>query len=112
MQSTEEVSKPQCAAGIFPDDRVRKERVWPCLLSSHRMSVLLIGVEGFPHGGFRHFIRYINIRGVRPEERGEEKKREFVGREYGFRERSQCGSFHRVREIRMQHTKQPKHACR
>lgn len=36
--------------------------------------VLLVGVEGFPHGGFRHFIRYVNIRGVRPEEPGEEEE--------------------------------------
>ncbi len=55
---------------------VQIRRVWPCLLSSHRMSVLLIGVEGFPHGGFRHFIRYVNIRGVTPEEQVEEKEEE------------------------------------
>ena len=55
---------------------VRKKRAWPCLLSSHRTRVLLIGVEGFPHGGFRHFIRYINIRGITPEEPGEEKQGE------------------------------------
>lgn len=34
----------------------------------------MIGVEGFPHSGFRHFIRYINIRGVTPEEQGEGKQ--------------------------------------
>lgn len=45
-----------------------------CLLCGHRTSVLLIGVEGFPHRGFRHFIRYVNIRGVRPEEPGEEEE--------------------------------------
>lgn len=58
----------------------------PCLLSSHRTRVLWIGVEGFPHSGFRHFIRYINVRGVTPEEQGE----------FGFRERSQDVSTHRV----------------
>lgn len=45
-----------------------------CLLCGRRTAVLLIGVEGFPHGGFRHFIRYVNIRGVRPEEPGEEEE--------------------------------------
>ncbi len=68
---------------------VRIKRVWPCLLSSHRTRVLLIGVEGFPHGGFRHFIRYINIRGVTPEEQGEEKegknrKQMVLGVNWGF----------------------------
>lgn len=47
----------------------------PCLLCGRRATVLLIGVEGFPHSCFRHFIRYVNIRGVRPEERGERKRR-------------------------------------
>lgn len=46
--------------------------MWPCLFRSQRTSVLLIGVERFPHGGFRHFIRYVNIRGVTPEEHGKE----------------------------------------
>ena len=54
--------------------------MWPCLLSSHRTRVLLIGVEGFPHGGFRHFIRNINIRGVTPKEQGEEKEGQKAGR--------------------------------
>lgn len=45
-----------------------------CLLCARRTTVLLIGVQGFPHGGFRHFIRYVNIRGVRPEEPGEEEE--------------------------------------
>lgn len=55
--------------------------MWPCLLSSHRTRVTLTGVEGFPHGGFRHFIRNINLRGVTPEEQGEEEGmiREKVG---------------------------------
>lgn len=45
-----------------------------CLLCGRRTTVLLVGVEGFPHSGFRHFIRYVNIRGVRPEERAEEEE--------------------------------------
>lgn len=45
-----------------------------CLLCGCRTTVLLVGVEGFPHSGFRHFIRYVNIRGVRPEERAEEEE--------------------------------------
>lgn len=45
-----------------------------CLLCDRRTIVLLVGVEGFPHSGFRHFIRYVNIRGVRPEERAEEEE--------------------------------------
>lgn len=45
----------------------------PCLLRSHRTWVSLIGVEGFPHSGFRHFIRYINVRGVTPGEQGEKR---------------------------------------
>lgn len=36
----------------------------------------MIGVEGFPHSGFRHFIRYINLRGVTPGEMGEEEEDE------------------------------------
>lgn len=68
---------------------VRKKRVWPCLLSGHRTSVLLIGVEGFPHGSFRHFIRYINIRGITPMDQGEEKegkhrKQTMLGVSWGF----------------------------
>lgn len=35
----------------------------------------MIGAERFPHGGFRHFVRYINIRGITPGERGGEKER-------------------------------------
>lgn len=54
----------------------REKRAQPCLLSSHRTNVLLIGVEGFPHSGFRHFIRYINVRGVTPGEQGEEEEGE------------------------------------
>lgn len=55
--------------------RVRGEKgVWPCLLRHHRARVLLTGVEGFPHGGFRHFIGNINIRRVRPERHGGEKE--------------------------------------
>lgn len=68
----------------------------PCLLSSHRTNVLWIGVEGFPHSGFRHFIRYINIRGVTPEEQGEGKEdenrkqiRDMVVGDVRLRERSQ-----------------------
>lgn len=76
MPSTKEASDHNVQREYFQMTGVRKERVWPCLLSSHRTSVLLIGVEGFPHGGFRHFIRYINIRGVTPEEQGEEKEDE------------------------------------
>lgn len=53
---------------------MREERVEPCLLSRYRTNVLLVRVEGFPHSGFRHFIRYINIRGVTPEEQGEERR--------------------------------------
>jgi len=26
----------------------------------------VIGIEGFPHSGFRHFMRYVNIRGIVP----------------------------------------------
>lgn len=66
----------QCVAVVFPDERGEEKRVRPCLLSSHWTNVLLIGVEGFPHSGFRHFIRYINIRGVTPEEQGEGKEEE------------------------------------
>lgn len=61
----------------------------PCLLSSHRTSVLLIGVEGFPHSSFRHFIRYVNIRGITPEEQGEQSRqrmRRELGEGEGFRE--------------------------
>lgn len=67
-----------CGRKYFQMTGVRKNKgyIWPCLLSSHRTSVLLIGVEGFPHGGFRHFIRYVNIRGVTPEEQGQGKEEE------------------------------------
>lgn len=54
----------------------REKRAEPCLLSSHRTSVLLVGVEGFPHRGFRHFVRYVNVRGVTPGEQGEEEEDE------------------------------------
>lgn len=60
---------------LCPHEGVRK---WggggSCLLCGCRTTVLLIGVEGFPHSGFRHFIRYVNIRGVRPEEPAEEEE--------------------------------------
>lgn len=50
------------------------KKVRPCLFSSYRLNVLLIGIEGFPHSGFRHFIRYVNIRGITPERQGEDKR--------------------------------------
>lgn len=60
---------------LFPHEAVRElGGGGSCLLCGCRTTVLLIGVEGFPHGGFRHFIRYVNIRGVRPEEPGEEEE--------------------------------------
>lgn len=61
---------------LFPHEGVRKRGGGggSCLLCGRRTTVLLVGVEGFPHSGFRHFIRYVNIRGVRPEERAEEEK--------------------------------------
>lgn len=61
--------KRECAAGISPAGEGIKR---PCLFSSYRLNVLLIGVEGFPHSGFRHFIRYVNIRGITPERQGED----------------------------------------
>lgn len=62
---------------LFPHEEMRE---WgeggrgACLLCGCRTTVFLIGVERFPHGGFRHFVRYVNIRGVRPEEAGEEEE--------------------------------------
>lgn len=65
---------PQCVAVVFARDKGGEMRGESCLLRSHRSNVLLIGAEWFPHSGFRHFIRYINIRGVTPEEQGEGKE--------------------------------------
>lgn len=89
--------------------------MWPCLLSSHRTRVVLIGVEGFPHGGFRHFVRYINLRRVTPEEQGEEKEGE-IREQIGDRMSRDLGGSLRTKysqgalENRPPHRKQDKHA--
>lgn len=68
---------------LFPHEGVREwgegGRGGACLLCGCRTTVFLIGVEGFPHGGFRHFIRYVNIRGVRPGEAERKRKRRRAG---------------------------------
>lgn len=45
------------------------EKVGSCLFNSG-VHIFLIGVEGFPHSCFRHFIRNVNLRGITPDVQG------------------------------------------